>query len=79
MVEYFFIFFFIYFFIVSQEAYKSRDIIYDHSAKSVLSKILIKKEWMFFTKSCWCSLPRRVGRSYVQGEKIKTKKWLCTD
>ena len=40
---------------------------------------------MFFTKGGLCSLPRWVGRSYlqigkgyVQLEKIKTKKWLCT-
>ena len=44
-------------------------------------KFLIKKELMFFTNGCSCSLPRRVGRSYlqigkgyVQWEKIKTKK-----
>ena len=40
---------------------------------------------MFFTKGGLCSLPRRVGRTYlqlekgyVQLEKVKTKKGLCT-
>ena len=63
-------------FIVSQDA----------CAKPVLSvfKILIKKELMFFTNGC-PSLATLGGahlftnwKSYVQFEKIKTKKRLCT-
>ena len=45
--------------------------------------ILIKKELMFFTKGCLCSLPRRVrlftiGKKLCTIGKIKTKKGLCT-
>ena len=51
------------FFIVSQGYCESRDIIYDHSANSVLWSFyfLIKKELMFFTNGCPCpSLATRV-------------------
>ena len=57
-------------FIVSQGYCASRQSIYDERAKPVLSvflNVLIKKEFMFFTKGCWCSLPR--GRSSLQLEK----------
>jgi len=40
-------------------------------------KIFIKKELMFFYRVVGV-VATRVGRSYLQWEEIKTKKWLCT-
>ena len=56
---------------MSQETF-----IYDHSANSVLSVFILIKR-VDVTKGCLCSLPRGVGRSYLQlKKKIKTKKYL---
>ena len=52
---------------MSQGDCESRDIIYDHSAKpvmSVVSNFLIKKSSCFFTNGCLCSLPRRGAPIY---------------
>ena len=42
-------------------------------------KILIKKRVDVFLQRVVGVVATRVGRSYLQWEKIKTKKWLCTD
>ena len=75
---------------MSQGYCASRGIIYDERAKPVLSvffffKFLIKKKSSCFLQRVVGVVATRVGRSYlqlekgyVQLEKIKSKKGLCT-
>ena len=59
---------------MSQDACESRPIIYDHSAKPVLSvflKFLIKKKSSCFLQMVVGVVATRVGRSYLQLEKLQ--------